>query len=94
MIKLVGRESVFLSAQLAQTMSIKTKAERRVTYKFFISLFICIHIHSLKGGGTKMIPIARPRIVVEGGDVFYIFRDVERGSCVSMAHAAVPHSKV
>ena len=43
---------------------------------------------SLKGGGTKMIPIARPRIVVEGGDVFYIFRDVERGSCVSMAHAA------
>lgn len=43
---------------------------------------------SLKGGGTKMIPIARPRIVVEGGEVFYIFRDEERGSRVSMAHAA------
>lgn len=34
-----------------------------------------------------MIPIARPRIVVEGGEVFYIFRDEERGSRVSMAHA-------
>ena len=41
---------------------------------------------TLKGGGTKMIPIARPRIVVEGGEVFYIFRDEERGSRVSMAH--------
>lgn len=43
---------------------------------------------SLKGGGTKMIPIARPRIVVEGGEVFYIFRDGERGSRVSMAHTS------
>ena len=43
---------------------------------------------SLKGGGTKMIPIARPRIVVEGSEVFYIFRDEERGSRVSMAHAS------
>lgn len=42
---------------------------------------------SLKGGGTKMIPISRPRIVVEGGEIFYIFRDEERGSRVSMAHA-------
>ena len=42
---------------------------------------------TLKGGGTKMIPIARPRIVVEDGEVFYIFRDEERGSRVSMAHA-------
>lgn len=41
---------------------------------------------TLKGGGTKMIPIARPRIVVEGGEVFYIFRDEERQSRVSMAH--------
>lgn len=49
---------------------------------------------SLKGGGTKMIPIARPRIVVEGDEVFYIFRDEERGSRVSMAYAAdVAHSK-
>lgn len=43
---------------------------------------------SLKGGGTKMIPIARPRIVVEGREIFYLFRDEERGSRVSMAHAA------
>lgn len=43
---------------------------------------------TLKGGGTKMIPIARPRIVVEGGEVFYIFRDEERGSRVSMARTA------
>ena len=40
-----------------------------------------------RSGGTKMIPIARPRIVVGGGEVFYIFRDEERGSCVSIAHA-------
>lgn len=43
---------------------------------------------SLKGGGTKMIPIARPRIVVDGGEIFYIFRDEERESRVSLAHAA------
>lgn len=41
---------------------------------------------SLKGGGTKMIPIARPRIVVAGGKTCYIFRDEERGSKVSMAY--------
>lgn len=41
---------------------------------------------SLKGAGTKMIPIARPRIVVEDGEIFYIFRDAERDSRVSMAH--------
>ncbi len=39
---------------------------------------------SLAGGGTKMIPIARPRIVVDGHKAFYIFRDEERGSKVSM----------
>lgn len=39
---------------------------------------------SLKGGGTKMIPIARPRIVVDGNKAMYIFRDEERGSRVSM----------
>ena len=32
--------------------------------------------------------VSRPRIVVEGGEVFYIFRDEERGSRVSMAHAS------
>ena len=40
---------------------------------------------SLKGGGTKMIPIARPRIVVDGNKAYFIFRDAERGSKVSMA---------
>lgn len=43
---------------------------------------------TLKGGGTKMIPMARPRIVVDGNEIFYIFRDEERGSRVSVAHAA------
>lgn len=42
---------------------------------------------SLKGGGTKMIPVARPRIVVDKGEIFYLFRDEERGSRVSMAYA-------
>lgn len=42
---------------------------------------------SLKGGGTKMIPVARPRIVVDNGEIFYVFRDEERGSRVSLAHA-------
>lgn len=41
---------------------------------------------SLKGGGTKMIPIARPRIVVNGKNTYYIYRDAERGSRVSMAY--------
>ncbi len=41
---------------------------------------------SLKGGGTKMIPIARPRIVVNGSEAFYIFRDTERGSRVSLMY--------
>lgn len=41
---------------------------------------------SLKGGGTKMIPIARPRIMVDNNAIYYIFRDVERGSKVSMAY--------
>ena len=44
---------------------------------------------SLSGGGTKMIPIARPRLVIneKGGKckVAYIYRDEERGSKVSMA---------
>lgn len=41
---------------------------------------------SLSGGGTKMIPISRPRIVSDGEKAFYIFRDSERGSLVSVAH--------
>lgn len=41
---------------------------------------------TLKGGGTKMIPIARPRIVVGEKGFFYVFRDEERGSKVSVAY--------
>lgn len=41
---------------------------------------------SLSGGGTKMIPIARPRIVSDGKKACYIFRDEERGSKVSVAY--------
>ena len=41
---------------------------------------------SLKGGGTKMIPISRPRIAVDKGRAFFLFRDVERGNKVSMAY--------
>ncbi|MBQ8674451.1 MAG: BNR repeat-containing protein [Bacteroides sp.] len=40
---------------------------------------------TLKGGGTKMIPIARPRLVTDGRKAYYIFRDEERGSRVSLA---------
>lgn len=43
---------------------------------------------SLSGGGTKMIPISRPRLVADGEEVYYIFRDQERGSRVSIAHRA------
>lgn len=41
---------------------------------------------SLKGGGTKRIPIARPRLVVDKQKVYYIFRDEERGGKVSIAY--------
>lgn len=47
---------------------------------------------SLSGGGTKMIPISRPRLVADGDEVFYIFRDEERGSRVSVAHRAAADS--
>lgn len=45
---------------------------------------------SLSGGGTKMIPISRPRMVSRGDEVYYIFRDEERGSRVSIAHRTTP----
>lgn len=44
---------------------------------------------SLSGGGTKMIPIARPRIVSDGKKACYVFREQERGSKVSVAYT--PH---
>ena len=40
---------------------------------------------TLKGGGTKMIPIARPRIVVEGGKSF-IFSATKNGEAVYRWH--------
>lgn len=44
---------------------------------------------SLSGTGTKMIPVSRPRLAVStvGGKVraYYLFRDAERGSKVSLA---------
>lgn len=45
---------------------------------------------SLSGGGTKMIPIARPQVAAKGDTVYYIFRDAERGSRVSMAWRYAP----
>ena len=47
---------------------------------------------TLKGGGTKMIPISRPRMAVEGNRAFYIFRDEERNSKVSMYYTEDIHS--
>lgn len=40
---------------------------------------------SLKGGGTKRIPISRPQIVVNKGYVHLLFRDEERAERVSVA---------
>lgn len=45
-----------------------------------------VQAFSLKGGGTKMIPISRPRIAVDDNKIWYVFRDEERGSKVSMAY--------
>lgn len=41
---------------------------------------------SLSGGGTKMIPISRPRIASDGKKAYFLFRDSERGSKVSIAY--------
>lgn len=40
---------------------------------------------SLAGGGTKMIPISRPRIVAEGDKIAVVYRDSERGGVVTMS---------
>jgi len=42
------------------------------------------HPFSLKGGGTKMIPMARPRLLVNGNEAFYLVRDAEQGSRAGM----------
>ena len=39
---------------------------------------------SLSGGGTKMIPISRPRLVIDRNRAYYIVRDEERGSRVTL----------
>lgn len=43
---------------------------------------------SLSGGGTKMIPVSRPRIVTDGKFIGVVFRDSERDSKVSLASTA------
>lgn len=42
---------------------------------------------TLAGGGTKRIPIARPRVAIDGKRAWYFFRDVERGSRVSLFYS-------
>lgn len=44
---------------------------------------------SLSGGGTKMIPISRPQVVADSNTVYFIFRDLERGSRVSLASRSI-----
>lgn len=39
---------------------------------------------SLSGGGTKMIPIARPRVVIDNDEIAFITRDAERGGKVTI----------
>lgn len=40
---------------------------------------------SLSGGGTKMIPISRPRIVAEGNNIGVVYRDMERNGVITLA---------
>ena len=39
---------------------------------------------TLSGRGTKMIPMSRPRLAVDtrGKGIYYIYRDVDRNSCL------------
>ena len=43
---------------------------------------------SLSGGGTKMIPIARPRVAIDGHEAWYIVRDIEQESHAAMYHTS------
>ena len=46
---------------------------------------------SLSGGGTKRIPISRPKVLIDRQDrVFIVFRDAERGDRVSVAIGESP----
>lgn len=40
---------------------------------------------TLKGKGTKMVPMSRPLILVDDNYIYFIFRDIERGGRVIMA---------
>lgn len=42
---------------------------------------------SLSGGGTKMIPIARPRMVIDNDTIYYLMRDNDRKGYVEIATA-------
>jgi hypothetical protein len=42
---------------------------------------------SLSGGGTKRIPISRPKVLVDNQTVVVLFRDEERGEKASAYHA-------
>ncbi len=41
---------------------------------------------SLSGGGTKKIPFSRPKILVNNGKLFLLFRDEERGNKITLAN--------
>lgn len=49
---------------------------------------------SLSGGGTKMIPISRPRIATDGINFYYIVRESERDSRVSLYQGKLDDSEV
>ena len=42
---------------------------------------------SLSGGGTKMIPISRPCVMIDKKNIYYIYRDKEQGSKAMMLTA-------
>lgn len=44
---------------------------------------------TLSGRGTKMIPMSRPRLAVDtrGKGIYYIYRDVDRNSRVTVAYS-------
>lgn len=44
---------------------------------------------SLGGGGTKSIPIARPKVLVADKTIHLIFRDEERGNRITLASSAL-----
>ena len=44
---------------------------------------------SLSGGGTKMIPISRPQIVIQNGYLIYIHRDIEFNSKVTLSYTYI-----